>query len=131
MVAWLVSGQLCPASDEPLSWPPGLGIAEDGAQHGVVGNGGTTGNGSGGAPEWAVARDGGAAGDDGGGVSNWGGRPRCARAEWGEERGAAGDGGGCAATALETTTASGLALSVARSLTLEKGVALSFFEEAD
>jgi hypothetical protein len=58
------------ASDGPLSWPPGLGAAEDRAQHGAAGDGGAVGDGGAGAPEWAAARDGGAAGDGGGGAAD-------------------------------------------------------------
>jgi hypothetical protein len=48
-------------------------------------------------------------------------------AEYGEERGAARDWGGCNAAALEKATTSGLALPTVRSLALEKGATLSFF----
>jgi hypothetical protein len=48
-------------------------------------------------------------------------------AEYGKERGAARDWGGCGAAAQEKAAASGLALPVMRSLALEKGAALSFY----
>jgi hypothetical protein len=46
------------ANDDPLSWPPDLGAAEDGARHGTAGDGGAVG-------------DGGAMGDSGGDAPEW------------------------------------------------------------
>jgi hypothetical protein len=57
---------LDPASDGPLSWPPGLGAAEDGARYGVAGDrardGGGVRDGIDGVSEWAAAWQSGAVG---------------------------------------------------------------------
>jgi hypothetical protein len=66
-----------------------LGAAEDGAPHVAAGNEGTTWDGGGAVPEWAVARDGGVTGDGGGNAADWGERTTSQRTsvEWGDERG--------------------------------------------
>ena len=69
MVARPAALGLGSASDGPLSWTPGLGVAEGGARH---------------AQQWTEVGMGGATGDGSGGAAKWCKRPR--RATWSGER---------------------------------------------